>query len=101
MVKGNFFYHKPAKHKGTWKVKTIGDDLLKDTQDDEEVADFSTPEKKYKYETINGIRYRVLKEEINAKKRSLADKEMEFRHKKDKGDLDRIQANLKIRRLLR
>ena len=100
-VGGNYFYHKPAIHKGTWKVKTIGNDLKKDTFDDQDIADFSTPDKKYKTVKIDGIRYRVLKEEINAKKRSLADKEMKFRHEKDRGDLNRIKANLKIKELLK
>ena len=101
IIGGDFFYNKPAMHKGTWKVKTIGDDLKRDTFDDGEVADFSIPDKKYPTKIINGVRYRILKEEINAKKRSVADKEMKFRHKKDRGDLKRIKENLKIKRLLR
>ena len=100
-VGGNYFYNKPAMHKGTWKVKTIGDDLKKDTFDDEEIADFSLPDKNYKSKTINGIKFRILKEEIKAKKRSLADKEMKFRHEKDRNDLNRIKANLKIKELLK
>jgi len=101
IVKGNFFYHKPAMHKGTWKVRNVGDDLIKDTFDDQDVADFSKPEKKVKIKIINNLRYRDLKEEIKAKEHSLADKEMKFRHEKDQSDLDRIKANIKIKRLLK
>jgi len=101
LVKGDFFYHKPAMHKGTWKVRTIGDDLIRDTPDDQDIADFSKPEKKVKVKIIDGLRYRHLKEEIKAKEHSLADKEMKFRHEKDQGDLDRIKANIKIKRLIK
>jgi len=100
IIGGNYFYSKPAQHKGTWKVKTIGDDLKQNTFDDEEIADFSIQEKKNKIITIDGIRYRSLKEEIKAKQKSLSEKEMKFRHAKDQGDLNRIRSNMKIKRLL-
>ena len=101
VVGGDYFYSKPAMHKGTWKVKTIGDDLIKDTYDDEEIADFSKPEKRPTVVMINKLKYRHLKEEIKAKQNSLADKEMKFRHEKDGDDLRRIRANIRIKRLLR
>lgn len=101
LVKGDYFYHKPAKHKGTWKVKTFGNDLKKNTEDDEEIADFSVPDKNYPFTTIDGIRYRKLKFEMKAKASSLKDKEMKFRHEKDRNDLNRIKANLKIKELLK
>ena len=101
VVGGDYYYAKPAVHKGTWKVKSIGDDLKKDTFDDEEIADFSIPEKKVKFIVKDGIRYRILKEEIKAKKNSLKDKEMKFRHEKDRGDLNRIYDNLKIKGVLK
>lgn len=101
IVKGNFFYHKPAQYKGTWKVKTIGDDLIKGTFDDEEVADFSKPEKKPIIKVINGLKHRSLKEEIKAKQKAIADPEFKFRHAKDQADLDRIKANIKIKQLIR
>ena len=100
IVKGNFFYHKPAMHKGTWKVRNVGDDLIKGTPDDVDIADFSTPERKYPTVKVNGMRYRTLKEEIKAKKRAVADPEFKFRHEKDQADLDRIKANIKIKQLI-
>ena len=101
LVKGDYFYHKPAMHKGTWKVKTVGDDLIKGTPDDEDIADFSKPEKKVKIKIIDGLRYRDLREEIKAKQKSIADPEFKFRHEKDQRDLDRIKANIKIKRLMK
>jgi len=100
IVKGDYFYSKPAMHKGTWKVMGLGDDMKPGTIDDEGIADFSSPEKKIPFRKINRIKYRLLKEEIKAKKKSLADKEMKFRNEKDRGDLNRIKANLKIKTLL-
>lgn len=67
VVGGNYFFKKEAMHKGTWKVKGMGDDLIPNTQDDVEVADFSKPDKKVKFKVINGMRYRDLKAEIKAK----------------------------------
>jgi len=99
-MKGNYFYSQEALHKGTWKVKGIGMDRIKGTEDDESIADYSKLEKGVPIVTINGIRYRALKEEIKAKKRSVADPEFEFRHKKDKDDLKRIKGYLKVKRLM-
>ena len=101
LVKGKYFYSKPAIHKGTYKVKGIGNDLIKGTKDDEGIADFSVPDKRVKYKMVNGIKYRNLKEEIRRKKITLTEPEKKFRHAKDKADLDRIKANLRIKRLLK
>lgn len=101
VVGGNYFFKKEAMHKGTWKVKGVGDDLIPNTQDDVEVADFSIPEKKVGFKIIDGLRYRDLKDEIKAKKSSVADPEFKFRHEKDQKDLDRIKDNLTIRRIMK
>jgi hypothetical protein len=101
IVKGDYFYSKPAIHKGTFKVKGIGNDLIKDNEDDESIADFSKPDKKVRYKIINGMKYRNLKEEIRRKKITLTEPEKEFRWAKDKSDLDRIKSNIKIQRLLK
>ena len=98
---GDYFFSKPAMHKGTWKVKGKGADLIADTIDDVEVADFSKPEKKVPFKKIDGIKYRVLKEEIKAKQNSVNDPEFEFRHEKDRRDLNLIKNNNKIKRLMR
>lgn len=101
IVKGDYYYSKPAIHKGTFKVKGIGNDLIRNTKDDESIADFSIPDKKVKYKIINGMKYRNLKEEIRRKKFTLTEPEKKFRHAKDRADLDRIKANIKIKQLIR
>lgn len=100
LVGGNYYYHKEAMHKGTWKVKGAGQDLKQNTADDESIADFSKADKKTPFVTINGIRYRVLKQEIRAKQKSVADPEFKFRHEKDRTDLNRIKGNIKISKLM-
>ena len=99
-VQGDYFYSKPAMHKGTWKVKGKGNDLIKNTKDDEEVADFSKPLKKVPFVIVDGLRYRTLKEEIKAKKKAVADPEFKFRHEKDQTDLNRIKDNMKIKQII-
>jgi len=100
-MKANYFYSQEAMHKGTWKVKGIGNDRVKGTEDDESIADYSKLEKGIPFIIKNGVRYRKLSEEIKAKKRAIADPEFKFRHKKDKNDLNRIKGYLKVRRLLK
>jgi hypothetical protein len=98
---GDYFFSKPAMHKGTFKVKGKGDDLIPNTKDDEEIADFSKPEKKIDFVIISGLRYRKLKDEIKAKKKSIADPKFKFRHEKDQRDIDRIKDNMKIKEILK
>ena len=97
----DYFYTKEAEHKGTWKIKGRGVDGRKNTIDDESIADYSKPEKKIPFVVLNGVRYRKLAEEIKAKQKSVADPEFEFRHKKDKDDLNRIKGYLKVKSLLK
>ena len=95
------FYAKEGMHKGTWKVKSKGFDMIQDTKDDVGWADFTKQTKPVpKFVLINGVRYRVLKEEIQAKKKALADKEFKFRHEKDRNDLNRLKAGIKIKQLM-
>ena len=100
-MKANYFYSEEALHKGTWKVKGIGNDRIRGSEDDESIADYSKLEKGVPFVVKNGVRYRKLREEIMAKKKSVADPEFEFRHKKDKDDLNRIKGYLKVQRLLK
>jgi hypothetical protein len=97
----NHYYKKPAKHKGTFKVRTKGNDGIKGTDDDEDIADFSKKEGKIPYIKKDGVKYRSLAEEIKAKKKSVADPEFKFRHKKDKDDLNRVKGFLRVKRILR
>jgi len=88
----NYFYNKPALHPGTWKVKGIGMDMKKGTDDDLEIIDYSKhPKPKPKIKKINGVRYRTLREEALAKLKALRDPEYKFRHEKDAEDLRRIR----------
>ena len=95
---GDYFFVKPAMHPGTMKVKSVGLDLRKNTKDDEDVADFTkTPRQRPRTIIIDDIKYTKLSESIKDKRRSLADKESAFRHKKDRWDLNRILLWKKIR----
>jgi len=95
--KGDFFYVKPALHKGTFKVMGKGFDGVKNTKDDYGLVDFTKPTRKIKVNIINGIRYDLLDEEKKNKLKSLKDKKMKFRHKKDKDDLNRIRLFQKVK----
>jgi hypothetical protein len=96
----DYYYMKPAEHKGTWKIKGRGNDNIKGTEDDESIADYTKPDKKIPFVLINGIRYRVLKEELKRKKATVQDPEFEFRHKKDRDDINRIKGYIKIKNLI-
>jgi len=98
---GNKYYVKPAMHKGTFKVKHIGKDGVPKTRDDLDVADFSRPTRKVKTKIIDGIRYTNLSESVKDKKKSLSDKEFQFRWKKDQDDLDRINFFKKMKKIVR
>lgn len=85
------FFVKKGINPGTWKLKHKGADGLAETQDDIGIADFTfTPRPSPRFNVIDGLRYRKLREEAQAKKMSLADKRFAFRHKKDREDLERI-----------
>lgn len=81
--KGNFFEVKPALHEGTYKVisRVTG----------EGVADITLNKSKIKYKNIKGIKYATLDEQVKNIKKSLANEDAKFRHKKDKETLQRIQ----------
>lgn len=96
----DYYYMKGAEHKGTWKVKGRGSDLIKGTEDDESIADYTKPDKKIKFVTINGIRYRVLKEELKRKIATTKDPEFKFRHEKDKDDIKRIKGFIRVKKLI-
>lgn len=100
----NYFYTKPAKHKGTWKVKGLGMDFKKDTEDDESIADYTRhftglPDN---VETVtkNGVKYRHLKYELKRKVAVTKDPEYAFRKEKDKDDIKRIKGYLKVKHIV-
>lgn len=88
---GDDFFVKKGVNPGTWKLKHKGADMKKETQDDISVADFTKmPKPQPKFKVFGGIRYRVIREELAAKKKILRDKQFAFRHKKDREDLNRL-----------
>ena len=92
LAHGNAYYTKPAIHKGTYKVKWVGQDGKKGTDDDVSVADYTTtPKPTPRFKVINGVRYRILKEEAAAKAREIKNPDKAYRHKKDQDDLNRIK----------
>lgn len=96
----DYYYMKPAEHKGTWKVKNKGMDSIKNTEDDESIADYTKPDKKVAFIVKNGIRYRILKEELKRKVATVQDPEFEFRHEKDRNDINRIKGFIKIKNIV-
>lgn len=89
--KGNQFFVKPAKHKGTFKIKYVGSDKKQNTDDDQEIADYTQVSKYPSIKKINGINYRTLTQESKAKRMAIKDKSYAFRKEKDTDDLNRIK----------
>lgn len=96
----DYYFSKPAEHEGTWKVKGRGEDGIMNTADDESIADYTKPETKPPFVVIDGIRYRLLKEELKKKVATVKDPEFEFRHEKDSDDIRRIKGFIKIKNLV-
>ena len=89
---GDQFYVKPAKHRGTWKVKDKGWDGKQGTDDDQTVADFSPMPNPYPpHTTIAGLKVVNLSHVKQTKARALKDPKEKFRHAKDQEDIDRIR----------
>ena len=89
---GNYHYTKAGEHKGTHKVIDVGADLKRGTDDDFTLADFTRLTRKLKTIKQNNTTYSNLDELEKAKLRILKDKQFAYRHKKDKADLQIIQA---------
>ena len=98
----DYFFSKPAMHKGTYKVKGKGLDLRKETKDDIEVVDYTElPSPLPKFIKKKGLKIRALKEEIKAKQKSIADPEFAFRHEKDKEYLRRTIVGMQLNRTIK
>jgi len=101
----NHYYVKPAKHKGTWKVKGAGNDGVQGNEDDESVADYSGKftglPNNVKTVTINGVKYRHLKYELQRKIAVTKDPEYAFRKAKDQDDINRIKAFIKVNNIVK
>lgn len=90
-------YVKEAMHRGTYKVMNRGRNL-EDPRDDFNEADYTRPTRRIKKKRINGVFYAALSETRKDKLQSLRDPKFKFRHRKDKEDLNIIDANKKLRR---
>lgn len=88
---GNYHYTKKGLHKGTHKVRDVGVDLKRGTEDDFTLADVTKLVGKLKTIRKNNISYSHLDELEKRKLASLRSKQFAFRHQKDKADLMIIQ----------
>jgi len=91
LKKGNQFYVKPAMHKGTYKIKHVGEDKKPQTKDDQDIADYTQTDKYPPVKKINGVKFRTLTQEAKAKRMAIKDKAYAFRKEKDQEDLNRIK----------
>lgn len=96
-AEANLYYSKPSRHKGTWKVKNIGADYKKGTEDDIDIADY-TQMKQVKTKVIDGVRYADIQETLKDKEKSTKNKEFAYRHGKDCEDISRIRFAQKMMR---
>jgi len=85
------FYMKPALHKGTYKVMHEGADGKKRTRDDIGIVDYTIMPNQISTVRIEGIRYESIPSIAKRKKEILQDPESEYRHDKDRSDLERIK----------
>lgn len=81
---GDYFSIKPAKHKGTYKVVS--------NIDGEGYADYTKPSEKIYKTKIGETNYTTLQFELMKAKRTLMQKQYEYRHAKDKNKVERIVA---------
>jgi hypothetical protein len=81
---GDFFIVDPAKHEGTFKVRSRVTRLG--------VADISPREGRVDFDVIKGINYTSLEFQEKEAKRILEDPEFTYRHGKDRDTLQRIQV---------
>lgn len=93
-----YYYEQESKRtKGVHKVYFIGADLKRGTDDD--VAFVDVTKRKLPFVTIGGVRYARLSSTVKDKRLALSDQAYAFRHRRDREDLNRIQAYQRIRRL--
>ena len=95
---GDYFYTKPARHRGTTKLIAVGGDNRRNTEDDFTIADYTRPRNKMPYKTINGERYETLKHIEENRKQILSNPQNKYRWEKDRDVLNRIKAERMLRR---
>lgn len=82
--KKKMFYVKQAKHEGTWKIKSK---IAGET-----IADYTKHPNGIPHKNLLGVKYATIGHSKKEVKRMLGEPESEFRRKKDKSTLARIQA---------
>jgi hypothetical protein len=81
---GNFFSVEPAKHEGTYKVKS--------RVTGKTVADITIKDDEVEHRRVGGINYATLDYQVEKLKLALSKEEAQFRHDRDKETLQRIQV---------
>lgn len=95
---GDYYYTKASDyHKGTYKVREVGLDNKRGTEDDEPVADYTRPSRRYQTKNVGGLRVVALGETVQDKLRSVQDKTFAYRREKDSEDLNRIKFFKKLK----
>lgn len=87
---GDYFFVEPAKHKGTWKVKSH--------INKEGYADYTKPEGYVPYRKIGGKKYVKLAYVKAHIMKTLKDPEAKYRHDKDRDALNRIKVYEKLKK---
>ena len=85
---GNYFSVAPAKHEGTYKIKS--------RVTGREIADVTIKENEVEHRKIGGINYATLDYQVEKLKSALSKEDAKFRHDRDKEALQRIQVYNKI-----
>ena len=81
---GNFFLVAPAKHEGTYKIKS--------RVTGKEVADITIKEDEVEHRKKGGINYATLDHQVLKLKDALSKEDAKFRHERDKETLQRIEV---------
>jgi len=88
---GDYFNVKPARHEGTFKVKS---NITGETY-----ADYTKPKRKIKKIKIAGFNYTTLDFTKQQVKRTLKDPESEYRHEQDRDTINRILIHEKLKQI--
>jgi hypothetical protein len=87
---GDFFRVEKAKNPTTYKVRS--------NVTEKTVADYTDPQEDIPFVTRNGVRHATISHHKERIRETLADKQKEFRHKKDRETLQRIKIFEKTRK---
>lgn len=90
---GDFYYTSPSSyHEGTFKVKEIGLDNKRGTNDDLQIADYTKRRVGLREQRLlNGLRVMDLQQTLADKERAVSNPEFGYRRDKDLEDISRIK----------